>query len=67
MPVYEYRCVKCGQVTEFYVHRIGGSPDRLVCEHCGGKRLERTLSNVSVQGGANKGDRPGSGCLPTRG
>ena len=67
MPIYEYRCVKCGQVTEFFVHKVGGSPDRLVCEHCGGQRLERTLSNVAVQAGTSTRQRPGDGCSLPRG
>ena len=41
MTIYEYRCVNCGQITEFFAQRVGGSPDRFVCEYCGGQRLER--------------------------
>ena len=66
MPVYEYRCLKCGQVTEFFVHRVGASPERLVCEHCGGQRLERTVSNVATQTGTDTRQRPDGGCsLPS--
>ena len=40
MPVYEYRCEGCGQVTEALV-RNARETERLRCEHCGDSRLER--------------------------
>ncbi|MGE5190721.1 MAG: FmdB family zinc ribbon protein [Gemmatimonadota bacterium] len=41
MPIYEYKCRKCGEVTE----RIEGSHDRPLskCPSCGG-RTERLMS-----------------------
>jgi len=36
MPIYEYRCEKCGQVNEFL---ILGNQHRLQCEQCGSEDL----------------------------
>jgi putative FmdB family regulatory protein len=40
MPIYEYRCEGCGQVTEALI-RNARETERLRCEHCGDSRLER--------------------------
>ncbi len=46
MPLYEYRCRKCGKQVE----KIQKFSDRILqtCEHCGG-RLERLLSAPAIQ------------------
>jgi len=41
MPIYEYRCEKCGQVNEFL---ILGKRDQLLCKQCGSKDLTKLLS-----------------------
>jgi len=41
MPIYEYRCEKCGQVNEFL---ILGKQEQLSCKQCGGKDLTKLLS-----------------------
>lgn len=45
MPIYEYRCKKCGQVFE-YMQRMSDPPKR-TCEACGGRSLERLISQTS--------------------
>jgi putative FmdB family regulatory protein len=40
MPIYEYRCESCGQVTEALIRNAQDS-ERVCCEQCGGSRLER--------------------------
>lgn len=46
MPLYEYRCQKCGRQVE----KIQKFSDPLLktCEHCGG-RLERLVSVPAIQ------------------
>lgn len=46
MPIYEFRCTKCGNVQEFL---FTGSSDHvdLRCSACQGDELERVLSRVS--------------------
>jgi putative FmdB family regulatory protein len=46
VPIYEYRCRKCGQQFEVLVSGFNdGGPKR--CEHCGGK-LVKLLSAAAV-------------------
>ena len=57
MPIYEYRCRDCGEVTEALV-RMGGTPG-LACPNCGSKKLERKFS-VFGTGGPSSGGPAGS-------
>ncbi|MCK4752731.1 MAG: zinc ribbon domain-containing protein [Planctomycetes bacterium] len=52
MPIFEYKCVKCGKVSEFLVKN--GSEKELVCSHCGSEKLEKQLSVFSP--GIKQGD-----------
>ena len=47
MPIYEYRCEKCGQVNEFL---ILGREESLRCKQCGSEDLTKLLSahNTSI-------------------
>lgn len=47
MPIYDYRCQECGQVTEI-LHRGPGSEEPISCSKCGSTRLERLLSAPAV-------------------
>ncbi|HUS68016.1 MAG TPA: zinc ribbon domain-containing protein [Kofleriaceae bacterium] len=47
MPIYEYRCKKCGKTFE-YMQRMSDSPKKK-CEACGASALERLISNTSFQ------------------
>ncbi|MBT4512053.1 MAG: zinc ribbon domain-containing protein [Chloroflexi bacterium] len=42
MPIYDYKCENCGNVTEFLLNSHNSSPDN--CPDCGGINLERMLS-----------------------
>lgn len=52
MPIYEYRCQKCGEVIEVLV-RMGAEPD-LICGKCGSRKFERKFS-VFGTGGSSSG------------
>lgn len=56
MPIYEYRCRSCGEVSEIF-QGIGDTDDPLQCTHCGGTELERVLSptSFSFKGGVDEG------------
>jgi putative FmdB family regulatory protein len=47
MPIFEYRCEKCGQVSEFIVL---GKQETLTCKGCGSEDLVKLMSahNVSM-------------------
>jgi putative FmdB family regulatory protein len=46
LPLYEYRCKKCGRVVE-KIQKFS-DPPLTKCEHCGGK-LEQLLSAPAIQ------------------
>ena len=46
MPLYEYKCLKCGRKTE-KIENVDG-PHLKKCPHCGGK-IERVLSPPAIQ------------------
>lgn len=46
VPLYEYRCVKCGKKTE-KIESVSG-PHLKKCPHCGGK-VERLQSAPAIQ------------------
>ncbi len=42
MPIFEYKCSECGNVSEFL--EIGGDKKTRICAHCGGKKLTKKFS-----------------------
>lgn len=46
MPLYEYRCLKCGKLTE-KIENVSG-PHLKKCPHCGGK-VESVLTAPAIQ------------------
>ncbi|MFI5056929.1 MAG: FmdB family zinc ribbon protein [Candidatus Acidiferrales bacterium] len=46
MPLYEYKCLKCGRLTE-KIENVGG-PYLKKCPHCGGK-VETVITAPSIQ------------------
>lgn len=49
MPIYEYKCKKCGEIFEQF-QSIGASNENLACPKCGTKRPERIFSAFSSSG-----------------
>lgn len=46
MPIYEYKCGKCGQVKTVYAQGFT-DPEGLACDACGGTGLKRLISKVN--------------------
>lgn len=42
MPIYDYKCDSCGEVTEFLLNSPDSNPG--ACPECGSKGMERMLS-----------------------
>ena len=64
MPIFEYKCKKCGAVFEFLVR--GNSP-KPSCPKCKSKSLEKLVSGFSVNspktgGGTRRQIRPRQIC-----
>ena len=60
MPIYEYTCEKCGQVTEVMQKVSDPPPPR--CDNCGSKKLAKVVSLTSfhLKGGGWYKDLYGS-------
>lgn len=54
MPIYEYGCADCRKRTSVLVRSMNATV-RPRCEHCGGRKLRRLVSRVTV---ARSGDGP---------
>lgn len=63
MPLYEFRCEKCGHVHE-RLCRMGENGKGLACPECGGRRLRRVMSVFSarVSGGSSSKALSGASC-----
>jgi len=48
MPVYEFRCPHCAEVTS-HVCAVADRPGSLACEHCGHPGATRIVSRASVR------------------
>lgn len=47
MPLYEYRCRDCRRTVTLLTLRVSESVDP-VCEHCGGRHLDRLMSRFAL-------------------
>jgi putative FmdB family regulatory protein len=60
LPIYEYRCHKCGQKFELLVY--SQSDTAIICPKCGSDNVERLLSGfASINSG---GAQSVSSCIP---
>ena len=57
MPLYKYRCAKCGHITE--VLEKFDSAGQHTCEKCGGHSMEKMMPTFSVRSGSQTS---GSSC-----
>ncbi|HSG29292.1 MAG TPA: zinc ribbon domain-containing protein [Candidatus Krumholzibacterium sp.] len=56
MPIFEYRCAKCGKAFEELVQSSDTVPP---CPHCGSRRTEKQISTFSCHSSGSGG---GGGC-----
>ncbi len=67
MPIYEFKCKKCGTVYESLCFRSSGE-DKGPCPTCGGNDCEKQLSTFSSTGSSlNLGGASASGSCAPRG
>ena len=61
MPIYEFRCLKCGEVLEMLF--TSASESRMaVCGSCGSEELERIMSAASYSVSGSKAAPATTGC-----
>jgi putative FmdB family regulatory protein len=52
MPIYEFRCTRCGNIQEFLL-TSSSEQIEMKCQECQGDELERVLSQVSYAVGSS--------------
>jgi len=48
MPIYEFRCLKCGKIFELLKLKKEDDAMKMKCPHCSSPEVERVLSSVSI-------------------
>ena len=48
MPIYEYRCLECGEKFEKLV-RLSTSTSEIECSKCGGQKVGKLISAFSAR------------------
>jgi putative FmdB family regulatory protein len=48
MPIYEYRCHDCRRRVSLFYRSFSDIKDDAICPRCGGSKLTRVISRVSV-------------------
>ncbi len=66
MPIYEFKCKKCGRVFEALCFTKDDERE-LRCPSCGNKEVEKTYSSFSTTWGRSFGFGSGSSCGGGRG
>lgn len=46
MPIYEYRCRKCGRLTSVFQKTVGSAAS-IRCKGCGSRQVERAISGFA--------------------
>jgi putative FmdB family regulatory protein len=60
MPIYEYKCDKCGEVNEFIVF---GDDETLQCKTCSSTKLTKLMSAHNTTSSSPQfGGMPSGGC-----
>jgi putative FmdB family regulatory protein len=64
MPIYEFRCLKCGNIFELLKLKKEDKKSGMKCVKCGSPEIERVLSTVSVitSGGGKKAKQSVKSC-----
>ncbi|KPK84062.1 MAG: hypothetical protein AMJ81_06635 [Phycisphaerae bacterium SM23_33] len=63
MPIFEYRCRKCGHVSEFLENPDGNG--KHVCPKCGSTGMEKLFSRFSARTSSPEWDSPSCSRCPT--
>ena len=50
MPVYDYKCQKCGKVFEKFLRSLAAA-DSVQCEKCGSPKVKKLVSCCAISSG----------------
>ncbi|HDD35472.1 MAG TPA: zinc ribbon domain-containing protein [Candidatus Desulfofervidus auxilii] len=48
MPIYEFRCLRCGEVFELLKLKTQDERLEMKCPECGSSNIERVLSKIGM-------------------
>ncbi|MCE5333046.1 MAG: zinc ribbon domain-containing protein [Desulfobacteraceae bacterium] len=65
MPIYEFRCVQCGNIQEIIVANSGQEIE-MKCRGCGAEDLERILSSTNYAMGSSSSSKSSGPSATTR-
>ncbi len=63
MPIYEYRCLQCGEIFSHLFLRSIDTVGQMQCSACGSEQTRRLISSFAIGGKADPG--PGRAAWPT--
>jgi len=63
MPIYEYRCIECGEEFEAFV-RLSQARVEIKCPHCQSKEVRKTFSIFGTGGVSTTAATSGANCAP---
>jgi len=61
MPIYEYKCGKCGKVSEIVVGVVH-SGAKIKCSHCGSEQLEKIIPSTFAVATSRKAASNATSC-----
>ena len=64
MPIYEYRCLECGEKFEKLV-RLSTSTSEIECPKCGEQKVEKLISTFCARMSSTTAMAPAAACAPS--
>ena len=60
MPIYEFKCKKCGHIFDEFVFSSASTSENIVCPACGEKNVDKLMSAFSASGNSTVASGPSS-------
>ncbi len=61
MPIFNYKCCKCGHSFDLF-SKVGGASEDKICSECGSSDIEKNYANFSFKVNAQEGTCGSGGC-----
>lgn len=59
MPIYDFKCLDCGEISNIFFRSFEDVREKPACEHCGSSKLHRQMPRtglIRVTGGTDAGE-----------